>query len=82
MKLKVTMLMSLHKKLQYEERDYESEYSIRTRSVASNLLTSLKIIQSAVLLCCVTLDKHGTVPWPLNLFFVVALKLSVLQATT
>ena len=39
-----------------------------TSSVATDLVTSQKVNQSAVFLCCVNLDEHGTSRWPPDSF--------------
>ena len=57
------MSMSLVEQLQYEERDFKSEYLFRTRSVATDLVTSLEIqpIRSAFMLCQFGQTRNGYV---------------------
>ena len=78
--LKLTLSMSLLKMLlQFISSELKSKYLFRTCSVATNLVTSLNNpFKSAVLLCCVVLVTHGTVPYSLISFISAAL----LQANT
>ena len=55
---------------------------LRTRSVATDLVTSQNFNQNAVLLCCVNLDEHATSTWPPDSFSSLVLRRAVLQAAT
>ena len=62
-KLKLTMSISLHKQLQYKQRDFKSEYLFRTCSVSTNLVTSLEFnsTRCATTLCHFGQTRNGSV---------------------
>ena len=76
------MSMSLFKnQLYFIKSEFKSEYLCRMCSVAANLVRSIiNPFQSAMLLCCVVLANHGTVPYSPNSFISTALLETVLQA--
>ena len=78
-KLKLTMSISLHKRLQYKERDFRNQYSIRTCSVTTILVTSIEFnpIRCSTTLCHFDHTRNGSVA---N-FFVLLSSTSTSSAT-